>query len=171
MKRLHIFILIFSLLLLVALPACKRVEEPHYDEIPARATYTFSALRGFEVRGEGEGVDAAALAARFSEDYTLHVATENGVQTLYDFVECTDGTMTLVHHVGEGAPTTAAGKTVFATYTVERYLLGSYEGGVMTLTRPLFESGYVKGAEMIFSILEPNGDAAFAYELVFALDQ
>lgn len=171
MKRLHIFILIFSLLLLVALPACKRGEEVRGDVIPARATYTFAELRGFEVRGEADGVDATTLAARFSEDYVVFVATENGTQAVRDFVECTDGAMTLVHHVGKGTPKTEDGKTVFTAYESERHVLGTYDGREMTLTRPLFEDGYVKDAALILRILEPNGAAAFAYELVFTSDQ
>ncbi len=170
MKRLHAFALVLALMMLVALPSCKKSEAPRGDVIPAHATYTFSELRNFELRGDAVPHDPARLAALFAEDHVLHVAAEGGVRPLRDFVECVDGAMTLVHHIGEGGFHEQDGVTVFEGYVCERLPLGSYERREVTLTRPLYESGYVKDGELILSVLEPNGSSAYVYDLVFTKD-
>lgn len=170
MKRIHILALLLALILPVALPSCKRDEPPRGDVIPDHATYTFVELRGFEIRGEAVPHDPAYLSALFEQDHVLHVMTDTGVQTLRDFVECVDGQMMLVHYVGKGAFSEQEGQTVFSDHVCEREVLGRYERREMTLTRPLFESGYVKDGELVLSVLEPNGSSAYVYELVFVAD-
>ncbi len=170
MKRLHVFALFIAFALVLALPSCRKSEARRDDALPFHATYTFVEVRNVELRGESEGYDAAQLSLLFAKGYVVYVADGEGEKAMYDFVECTDGVMTLVHYVGSGSFIEQEGKTVFARCVSERLTLGTYAGGEMKLTRPLFERGRVEGDKMILSLLEPSGDVAYAYEVVFVKD-
>ena len=170
MKRcVPLLALVLALLLLLALPACKKAETPRGDVIPAHATYTFRELRNLSHSSDANA-DVQRLVDRFFEDHVVRVTTPNGTEMLRDFVECVDGEVMLVHYVGEGDFVEQDGVLVFENYTCEREVIGSYARRDMTLTRPLLESGYVKDGELILSVLEPAVDGAYTYELVFTAD-